>query len=156
MRTLSRLSCPLSLATSPSTKLVHEVEQRNRLKLILPWLEARVQAGSQDAALYNAIAKIYIDSNNNPEAFLKDNNLYEPLQQARYLVKRRQPELWAQVLVSDNLHRRALIDQIVATALPESTDPDDVSVTVKAFLTADLPIELIELLEKIIIEPSFV
>ncbi|KAE9393463.1 clathrin heavy chain [Gymnopus androsaceus JB14] len=176
----------------PVDELVHEVEQRNRLKLILPWLEARVQAGSQDAALYNAIAKIYIDSNNNPEAFLKDNNLYEPLvvgkfcekrdpylayiayakgfcddeliaitndnsmfkQQARYLVKRRQPELWAQVLVSDNLHRRALIDQIVATALPESTDPDDVSVTVKAFLTADLPIELIELLEKIIIEPS--
>ncbi|KAE9401911.1 ARM repeat-containing protein [Gymnopus androsaceus JB14] len=111
---------------------------------------ARVQAGSQDAALYNAIAKIYINSNNNPEAFLKDNNLYEPLvvgkfcekrdpylayityakgfcdneliaitndntmfkQQARYLVKRCQPELWAQVLVSDNLHRRALIDQI--------------------------------------------
>jgi clathrin heavy chain len=42
----------------------------------------------------------------------------------------------------------------VATALPESTDPDDVSVTVKAFIAADLPMELIELLEKIIIEPS--
>ncbi|KAF9078161.1 hypothetical protein BDP27DRAFT_1253219 [Rhodocollybia butyracea] len=176
----------------PIDELVHEVEQRNRLKLILPWLEARVQSGSQDAAVYNAMAKIYIDSNNNPEAFLKENNLYEPLvvgkfcekrdpylayiayakgfcddeligitnensmfkQQARYLVKRRQPELWAQVLVPENIHRRALIDQIVATALPESTDPDDVSVTVKAFLTADLPIELIELLEKIIIEPS--
>jgi clathrin heavy chain len=33
-------------------------------------------------------------------------------QQARYLVKRRQPELWAQVLVGDNLHRRQLIDQV--------------------------------------------
>ncbi|EEB90208.1 hypothetical protein MPER_11615, partial [Moniliophthora perniciosa FA553] len=176
----------------PVDELVDEVEQRNRLKLILPWLEARVQAGSQDAAIYNAIAKIYIDSNNNPEAFLKENNLYEPLvvgkfcaardpslafiayakglcdeelialtnensmfkQQARYLVKRRQPELWAQVLVPDNMYRRQLIDQLVATALPECTDPDDVSVTVKAFLTADLPIELIELLEKIVIEPS--
>jgi hypothetical protein len=42
----------------------------------------------------------------------------------------------------------------VATALPECADPDDVSVTVKVFLQADLPIELIELLEKIIIEPS--
>ncbi|THH32376.1 hypothetical protein EUX98_g1821 [Antrodiella citrinella] len=173
-------------------ELVHEVEVRNRLKLILPWLEARVQAGSQDAAVFNAVAKIYIDSNNNPEIFLKENNLYEPLvvgkfceardpylayiayakgfcddelisitndnsmfkQQARYLVKRRQPELWAQVLVGDNIHRRQLIDQIVATALPECTDPDDVSVTVKAFLSADLPIELIELLEKIILEPS--
>jgi clathrin heavy chain len=42
----------------------------------------------------------------------------------------------------------------VATALPECTDPDDVSITVKVFLSADLLIELIELLEKIIIEPS--
>ena len=75
-------------------------------------------------------------------------------QQARYLVKRRLPELWAQVLVPDNMHRRQLIDQIIATALPECTDPDDVSITVKAFLSADLPIELIELLEKIILEPS--
>ncbi|EPQ56784.1 hypothetical protein GLOTRDRAFT_21533, partial [Gloeophyllum trabeum ATCC 11539] len=189
----------------PIDELVQEVEQRNRLKLILPWLEARVQSGSQDPAVFNALAKIYIDSNNNPEAFLKENNLYDPLvvgkfceardpylafiayakgfcdeelihitnensmfkQQARYLVKRRSPELWAQVLVPDNIHRRQLIDQaciiyafptrlgcVVATAVPESTDPDDVSVTVKAFLSADLPIELIELLEKIIIEPS--
>lgn len=43
---------------------------------------------------------------------------------------------------------------MVATAVPESTDPEDVSVTVKAFLSADLPTELIELLEKIILEPS--
>ncbi|KAI0321019.1 clathrin heavy chain 1 [Amylostereum chailletii] len=176
----------------PIDELVHEVEQRNRLKLILPWLDARVQAGSQDPAVYNAIAKIYIDSNNNPESFLKENNLYEPLvvgkfceardpylayiayakglcddelisitndnsmfkQQARYLVKRRRPELWAQVLVPDNVHRRQLIDQVVSTGVPESTDPDDVSVTVRSFIDADLPIELIEILEKIILEPS--
>ncbi|KAH9852080.1 clathrin heavy chain [Lenzites betulinus] len=176
----------------PIDELVHEVETRNRLKLILPWLEARVQQGSQDPPVYNALAKIYIDSNSNPEQFLKENNLYEPLvvgkfcekrdpylayiayakgfcddelinitnenamfkQQARYLVRRRQPDLWAQVLRPDNIYRRQLIDQIVATALPESTDPDDVSITVKAFLTADLPLELIEILEKIILEPS--
>ncbi|KAH6916189.1 clathrin heavy chain 1 [Coprinopsis sp. MPI-PUGE-AT-0042] len=176
----------------PIDELVHEVEQRNRLKLILPWLEARVAGGSQDPAVFNAMAKILIDSNNNPEQFLKENNLYEPLvvgkfcekrdpylayiayakgfcdeeliaitnensmfkQQARYLVKRKQPELWSQVLHPENMHRRALIDQIIATAVPESTDPDDVSVTVKSFLQADLPIELIELLEKIVIEPS--
>lgn len=59
----------------PIDELVHEVEARNRLKLILPWLEARVQQGSQDSAVYNALAKIYIDSNNNPEAFLKENNV---------------------------------------------------------------------------------
>ena len=44
-------------------------------KLTLPWLEARVQAGKQDPAVFNAVAKIYIDSNNNPEAFLKENNV---------------------------------------------------------------------------------
>jgi clathrin heavy chain len=59
----------------PIDELVHEVEQRNRLKLILPWLEGRVQSGSQDPAVFNAMAKIYIDSNSNPEAFLKDNNV---------------------------------------------------------------------------------
>ena len=47
-----------------------------------------------------------------------------------------------------------LFSKVVATAIPETTDPDDVSVTVKAFIAADLPLELIELLEKIIIEPS--
>jgi clathrin heavy chain len=132
--------------------------QRNRLKLILPWLEACGKSGSQGTA------KIYIDSNSNPEVFLKENNvsklnlsgscywhppvqLYEPLvvgkfceaptwhilrmpklcdnelivitndnfrfkQQARYLVKCTQLELWVQVLVSDNLHRRQLVGQV--------------------------------------------
>lgn len=74
--------------------------------------------------------------------------------QARYLVKRRQLDLWATVLTSENVHKRQLIDQVVATAVPESTDPEDVSVTVKAFFAADLPGELIELLEKIVLEPS--
>jgi clathrin heavy chain len=59
----------------PIDELVNEVEQRNRLKLILPWLDTRVQAGSQEPAVYNAIAKISIDSNNNPEQFLKENNV---------------------------------------------------------------------------------
>ena len=44
--------------------------------------------------------------------------------------------------------------QIVQTALTETQDADDISVTVKAFMTADLPNELIELLEKIVLENS--
>ena len=75
-------------------------------------------------------------------------------QQARFLVRRRQPDLCAQVLPPDNMHRRQLIDHIVAQALPESTDPDNVSITVKAFLTADFPLEHIDLLEKIILQLS--
>lgn len=38
--------------------------------------------------------------------------------------------------------------------MPESTEPDKVSVAVASFLQADLPGELIELLEKIVLEPS--
>ena len=52
-------------------ELVEEVEKRNRLKLLLPWLEARTHEGSDEPATHNALAKIYIDSNNNPERFLK-------------------------------------------------------------------------------------
>ncbi|KAI9493853.1 hypothetical protein BDB00DRAFT_762730 [Zychaea mexicana] len=173
-------------------KLCDEVEQRNRLKLLLPWLNMRVTDGSTDRAVYNALAKIFIDTNNNPEPFLKENESYEPRtigkycekrdpylafiayekgqcdyelihitsenamfkHQARYLVRRRDLSLWQYVLKETNENRREVIDQIVATALPECTDPEDVSVTVKAFMAADLPNELIELLERIILEQS--
>ena len=72
----------------------------------------------------------------------------------RYLVRRRDPELWAEVLNEANPYRRQLIDQVVQTALSETQDPEDISVTVKAFMTADLPNELIELLEKIVLDNS--
>merc|ERR1712013_210647 len=74
--------------------------------------------------------------------------------EARYLVKRRDMELWAEVLNDENQYRRPLIDQVVQTALAETQDPEDISVTVKAFMAADLPNELIELLEKIVLENS--
>jgi clathrin heavy chain len=70
------------------------------------------------------------------------------------LVRRRDPELWVDVLNEENPYRRQLIDQVVQTALSETQDPEDISVTVKAFMTADLPNELIELLEKIVLDNS--
>lgn len=51
--------------------------------------------------------------------------------------------------------RRALIEQVVQTALPETKNADEVSTTVKAFMNADLPSELIELLERIVLQVSF-
>ena len=163
-------------------ELVEEVEKRNRMKLLLPWLETRIHEGSNDPAIHNALAKIYIDSNNNPEKFLKDNQFYDSKvvgkycekrdphlaciayergqcdqelirvcnenslfkSEARYLVKRRDAELWAVVLKEENQYRRQLIDQVVQTALNETQDPEDISVTVKSFMTADLRSELIE------------
>ena len=67
------------------------------------------------------------------------------------MVRRRDMELWAEVLNDEgqNQYRRPLIDQVVQTALAETQDPEDISVTVKAFMAADLPNELIELLEKL-------
>lgn len=44
--------------------------------------------------------------------------------------------------------------KVVQTALSETQDPEDISTTVKAFMAADLPNELIELLEKIVLDNS--
>lgn len=54
------------------------------------------------------------------------------------------------------LNERTIVvyHQVVQTALAETQDPEDISVTVKAFMTADLPNELIELLEKIVLDNS--
>jgi clathrin heavy chain len=81
-----------------------------------------------------------------------ENSMFKA--QARYLLERADRELWAFVLSQNNLHRRSVIDQVISTAVPESTDPDKVSIAVASFLAADLPAELIELLEKIVLEPS--
>ena len=74
--------------------------------------------------------------------------------QARYLVERQNEDLWAKVLDPENPHRKQVIDQVVATALPETKNPDEVSNTVKAFMAAELPHELIELLERIVLHNS--
>lgn len=174
----------------PIDDLVEQVEKRNRLKILSPLLEARLQEGATDAATHNAIAKIYIDSNNDAERFLLTNPHYDPRvvgkycenrdphlsvvaykrglcdkelievtnknslfkAQARYLVERQDSDLWESVLAESNTYRRSVIDQVIQTALPESKSTDEVSCSVKAFMKADLPNELIELLEKIVIE----
>ena len=45
-------------------------------QLLLPWLEIKVQEGSTDPAVHNALAKINIVINNNPERFLRENKFY--------------------------------------------------------------------------------
>jgi len=86
------------------------------------------------------------------------HGLYRDL--AKYLVGRMDLELWAKVLTpteegeTEAPERRQLIDQIVEWALPESNSADEVSTTVKAFMAADLPGELIVLLERIVLQGS--
>lgn len=176
----------------PVAPLVEEVEKRNRLKILTQFLEHLVNEGSIDPQVHNAMGKMLIDSNQNPEHFLLTNEYYESAVvgrycerrdpylacvaykrgkcddelvdctnrnsmfkvQARYVVERMEPELWAKVLTNDNKFCRQFIDQVVSTALPESKNPEQVSVTVKAFMTAEMPHELIELLEKIVLQNS--
>uniref|UniRef100_A0A7S0V4E8 Clathrin heavy chain n=1 Tax=Polytomella parva TaxID=51329 RepID=A0A7S0V4E8_9CHLO len=176
----------------PVDKLVDEVEKRNRLKLLTPFLEHLISEGSKDPHVHNALGKIIIDTNNNPEHFLTSNPMYDSLVvgkyaerrdpnlacvayrrgqcddalvectnknsmfklQARYIVERSDVDLWIKVLDPVNAHRRSLIDQVVGTALPESRNPDQVSCAVRAFMARELQSELIELLEKIVLQNS--
>eukprot|EP00559_Dactyliosolen_fragilissimus_P005094 CAMPEP_0184856570 /NCGR_PEP_ID=MMETSP0580-20130426/1757_1 /TAXON_ID=1118495 /ORGANISM="Dactyliosolen fragilissimus" /LENGTH=1720 /DNA_ID=CAMNT_0027351673 /DNA_START=136 /DNA_END=5301 /DNA_ORIENTATION=- len=184
----------------PVDEMVEIAETRNRLRLLQPWLEARVATGSTEAGTHNALGKIYITLNRDPKAFLLNNMFYEPKvlgpfcesldpslafvaykkgagecddeliaisfknglfrDLASYLVERQDLELWEKVLKKEDSEegedpqRRQLIDQVVEWALPESTSADEVSCTVKAFMAADLPGELIVLLERIILQGS--
>lgn len=178
----------------PVSELVAEVEKRNRLRMLLPWLEGRASEGNQDPSLHNALAKIYIDTNREPEEFLKTNAFYDSKVvgkycedrdphlaytaykknwglcdqelvdltnrnglfrlQARYLVERQCPDLWRVVLEPTNQYRDAVVDQVVASALPESTAPSEISATVCAFVAANIPHALMELLEKIVLHNS--
>lgn len=47
-----------------------------------------------------------------------------------------------------------MIDQVVQTALSETQDAQEITVAVRAFMAADMPNELIELLEKIVLDSS--
>lgn len=58
-------------------RLIEIAEKRNRLKLLLPWIESRANEGNENKELHNALAKIYIDLNKDPEHFLKTNNFYD-------------------------------------------------------------------------------
>lgn len=85
-------------------------------------------------------------------ALAHQHNLQKLL--ARYLLERQSESLWALALDPSNEDRQKLIDQIVQVALPESEDPDQVIVAVRAFIAAELPNQLIDLLEKLVLEHS--
>jgi len=183
-----------SIRVCPIPELVQEFEERGKLRMLQTWLEARNDERVQEPALHNALAKIYIDINKDPQNFLINNQYYDSKvvgkyceernpdlaftaykrawgecdqeliavtnknylfkMQARYLVERQNEELWALVLNPENPHRKSVIDQVNQTALPETKNADEVSCTVKAFMTAELPHELIELLERIVLHNS--
>ncbi|KAL6946298.1 Clathrin heavy chain [Hanseniaspora osmophila] len=188
----SLLSSVVSTGVVPVNQLCDEVEKRNKLKILLPFCESLLHSNVQDVAIYNTLAKIYIDSNNSPETFLKENDQYDPVNvgkycekrdpylayiayekggcdedliritnenqmfkyQARYLLHKSDSQLWNSVLSSENEFRKSLIDSVISVGIPELTDPEPISIVVHSFMANDLKTELIELLEKIILEAS--
>ncbi len=63
----------------PCTTGSQVVEGRHRLKLLTPFLEHLIGEGSADPHVHNALGKIIIDTNNNPEHFLTTNPYYDSL-----------------------------------------------------------------------------
>lgn len=70
------------------------------------------------------------------------------------MVNRQSNDLWKRVLANDNEHRKEIIDQVVSSALPESKQPEEVITCVQAFMEAELTVELMALLEKIVLHNS--
>lgn len=58
-------------------KVINEFVQKNRLPLLENWLEHRVQEGVQLVDVHNALARIKIDTNQEPAEFLANNQFYD-------------------------------------------------------------------------------
>ena len=174
--------------------LINEFETRNRLRLLEQWLEQRAVEGNILKEVHDALAKLVIDFDKNPEKFLQEDRFYDVKKiglyaesrdphlaftaykrdigtcddeiieltnknnlyrlQAKYLVERQSKDLWAKVLDPQNLHRASVVEQVVSSALPESKNGEEVSTTVQAFIVADMPEELLGLLEKIVLHSN--
>ena len=72
----------------PVKELCEEVEKRNKLRLLDKFLKVLVEEGSQDPDVHNAMGKILIDANSNPEHFLQSNPFYQPAVVGKYCEKR--------------------------------------------------------------------
>ena len=69
-------------------ELVEEFEKRSKLRMIEFWLEQRAQEGITIPALHNALAKIKIDTNQDPENFLINNTFYDSKVVGKYCEER--------------------------------------------------------------------
>jgi clathrin heavy chain len=172
-------------------ELVKAYESHNKLKLLTVWLEARSQEGNETPSVHTALAKIYVETNNDAKNFIMNNQHYDCKEvgaycetrdhtlaflaykkawgkcddelialsnknnmfrlQARYCVERMDLELWKKVLSEENQFKKSLIEQVIQSALPDTQNAEEVAITVKAFLSAKLHSDLIDLLDKIVL-----
>jgi clathrin heavy chain len=88
------------------------------VKLYEPLVVGKFCEARDPYLAYIAYAKGFCDEE--LISITNENSMFK--QQARYLAKRRVPELWAQVLVPDNIYRRQLIDQVGTSLLEDLCD----------------------------------
>ncbi|ELP92102.1 clathrin heavy chain, putative [Entamoeba invadens IP1] len=68
----------------PADELIKACETRNRLVILLPWLEQRLSEGSPDVPLHTALAKVYVDQGKDAEKFLNNDMYYDALSVGKY------------------------------------------------------------------------
>lgn len=186
----------------PVEELIHQVEQRGRLRMLRQWLEGRAAERKTDPAIYNALAKIYVEASDPAaETFLRKNEFYQsdvvgafcetrdpllayvayqrgnchkPLiaicrnhglwkQLAKHLVKLQQIEYWMEVLTNPttgentgNLdHLSTQFIDAVRTETAETSEANEVIVTVRAFTAANLTKELTTILDQVVLSGRF-
>ena len=69
------LSCLLGPSISPSSGTI--VGVYTRCFTYACCVQARVSEGSQDPAVHNAVGKIYVTANKDPQQWLKTNQFYD-------------------------------------------------------------------------------
>ncbi|KAK2376500.1 clathrin heavy chain [Trifolium repens] len=142
----------------PVEPLVEECVKRNRLRLITQILENLVSEGSRDVHVHNALGtpKLAVVAYQRGKCddelvdITNKNSLFKL--QARYVMERMDGCLWRKVLNPWNVYRRKLIDQVVSADLPKCKSPDQVSAAVKAFMSANLTHEVIEILDEMVLQ----
>lgn len=77
---------------APPEKVIEEFEKRNKLRVLEQYLDDRNKEGNQHPAIHNALAKIKIDTSQDPEGFLLTNQFYDPKVVGRYC-EERDPQL---------------------------------------------------------------
>lgn len=75
-------------------------------------------------------------------------------QQTKYLTRRRDLTLWKQVFHESNSYCDQVVRETVQTAVPESKDPEEIAVIIKALIGTGKSIALVELLEKLLLEST--
>jgi hypothetical protein len=69
---------------------------------------------------------------------------------ARYLMKRKDIDLWLSCLQEESEHKQYLIEMVTAS-ISESDSEDEIKICVQAFINSALEGELIEILDKIVV-----